>query len=157
MNRGPSLFDHQQRRSFGTATKQLVRRTDPVTSIEAACSIDTTELEGRVYRVIESFGSKGCIANDVEARLPNHASHTITPRFRPLLDKGLIEETGEKRLGRYGRQQRVVRVYTGATPPAKKDKKKTINVMPINRAIDVLERGGSIAVAIKLLKEAIAK
>jgi len=103
------LFTPRPQPQFGTEPYKMVRRTDPVTSVDAACSVKTSELESLVYEAIKTFGHKGCIANDVEALFPNRAPHSISPRFKPLKDKGLIVETGEKRMGRYGKNQIVVR------------------------------------------------
>jgi hypothetical protein len=43
-----SFFD----RIFGTAPQEMVRNTDPDTSVNAANSIDSTQLEAMVYEVI---------------------------------------------------------------------------------------------------------
>ena len=148
------LFEGRQK-SFGTEPYKLVRSNDPETSVEAACGIDTTDLERKVYEVVASFGRNGCIANDVEARLLSHASHTITPRFRPLLNKGLIEETGEKRVGIYGRNQRVVRVREGEPPAVKKaPERKSIKVNDICAVINMIS-SGNIDGATSLLQDMI--
>lgn len=87
----------------------MARRTDPETSHDAAKSINTTRLEAEVLAAIRTFGDKGCIADEIEARLPHLQWCTLTPRFKPLLEKGLIEDTGDKRTGMSKRAQRVVR------------------------------------------------
>lgn len=99
----------QQEFKFGTPAHKLVRRTDPDTSYDAAETVDTTKLETLVYQAVKSFGAAGCIADDVVEMYPQHGVQTLTPRFRPLLAKGLIEDTGERRVGRCRRKQRVVR------------------------------------------------
>jgi hypothetical protein len=99
---------------FGTLWRKLVRRNDPVTSHEAAKSVDTTKLEALVYEVIRSH-PQGCIADDVERAIPQHRSNTVTPRFAPLIRKGFIEVTGEKRLASSGRMQRVMRATQTTT------------------------------------------
>lgn len=101
------IFD--QPKSFGTPPKHMVRRTDPGTSIEAACAIDSAGVEEIVYNTIKSFGDKGCIGDDVHGALPHMGIQTLSPRYKPLLKKGLIEETGEKRKALSGRNQRVIR------------------------------------------------
>ena len=88
---------------------KLFRRTDPHTSVLAAASIDASELENVVYEAIKGFGNGGCISDDVCRVLNPLPYNTITPRYRKLLDKGLIEATGETRKAKSGRSQRVMR------------------------------------------------
>jgi hypothetical protein len=96
-------------RIFGTHPKKLVRTDDPDTSHAAANSVDTSELESMVYEVISKYPD-GCIADDVERELAHLRSHSITPRFAPLMRKGFIFDTGERRMASSGRSQRVVKV-----------------------------------------------
>ena len=98
--------------AWGTMWKKLVRKNDPITSIEAAEVIDTTRLERVVYDVVASYPN-GCIQDQVLASLPDLAYSSVTSRFSALLRKGLIEDTGETRRGRSGRNQRVLKVTTG--------------------------------------------
>ena len=86
----------------------LARATDPETSKEAAQSVDTTKLEQIVLDTIRSF-PQGCISQDVESELAQYRASSITPRYRPLMKKGLIMDTGEKRPGFSGRNQRVMK------------------------------------------------
>ena len=62
-----------------------------------------------VYEVISKYPD-GCIADDVERELAHLRSHSITPRFAPLMRKGFIFDTGERRMASSGRSQRVVKV-----------------------------------------------
>jgi hypothetical protein len=94
-------------RLFGTDPHKLVRLNDPSTSHEAAQAVDTTKLERIVYEAIQSF-PEGCISDEVLEALPNYRYSSITPRYKALLEKGLIEITGTKE-GRSGRNQRVMR------------------------------------------------
>jgi hypothetical protein len=89
----------------------LARNTDPDTSHDAAESIDTTALEQIVYEVIKQFPN-GCIGDDVVKMLPQFGIQTISPRYAPLIRKGWIVDTGEKRQARSGRSQRVMKVIT---------------------------------------------
>jgi hypothetical protein len=41
---------------------------------------------------------------------PNHGVQTISPRFAPLMRKGFIYDTGERRKASSGRSQRVMKV-----------------------------------------------
>lgn len=86
----------------------LARNSDPATSHEAAASVDATKMEEIVYAAIKSFGSAGCISDDVLQALSGYAYGTITPRYRPLISKNLVEITGERRKGNSGRSQRVM-------------------------------------------------
>lgn len=95
---------------FGTDSKYLVRTDDPDTSHLAAKSVDTTKLENLVYLAIRGYGTYGCISDQVRDRFPNLPYSSITARYRALLDKGYIEDTGERRKGNSGRSQRVMRV-----------------------------------------------
>jgi hypothetical protein len=78
------------------------------TSREAFESVDVSELERRVLAAIERFGVAGCISDEVQDMLPLLAYSSVTARFRALLDKGLVVDTGARRPGRSGRRQRVM-------------------------------------------------
>ena len=84
----------------------LHRREGPDTSTDAAYSIDPTRLERTVYRVIHSFGKEGCISDEVRAQLPHLAYSSVTARYRKLLDRRHILDTGHRRPGKSGRGQR---------------------------------------------------
>ena len=92
---------------FGTPAFKLVRKEDPVTSHEAALTVDTTKLEQMVYEAIRGF-PEGCISDQVLELFPQYPYSSITGRYKALLDKGFIEITGT-RLGRSGKKQRVMR------------------------------------------------
>ena len=95
-------------RFFGTEPKMLVRTTDPDTSMDAAEKVDTTRLEQLVYEAIAKHPN-GCTSEEVMAHFPNHGIQTISPRYAPLIRKGFIEDTGERRKAKNGRSQRVLR------------------------------------------------
>ena len=86
----------------------FARKTDPQTSKEAAKTVDVNKMEQLVLDVIKSFPN-GCISQDVESALAQYRASSITPRYRPLMKKGLIVDTGEKRPGFSGRNQRVMK------------------------------------------------
>ena len=92
---------------FGTIWKKLVRRNDPQTSQEAAKSVNTTTMEQIVYEVIAQY-PQGCIQDEVLAQLMSYPYSTVTARFKALLDKGYIIDTGLTRPGKSGRKQRVL-------------------------------------------------
>lgn len=95
--------------NFGTDPSILHRSNSSDTSIEAAYNVDTSRLEREVYLVIKSFGKRGCISDEVRARFPYHPYSSITARYRALLDKHFIEDTGVRMPGTSGRNQRVMR------------------------------------------------
>lgn len=86
----------------------LRRNSDPDTSHEAAEQIPATELEALVLDRIQMF-PEGCIADDILQRMPLIGYNTVTPRFSALLRKGYIIDTGERRVGKSGRRQRVMK------------------------------------------------
>ena len=94
---------------FGTFWQALVRKTDPVTSIDAAESVNTIKMEQLVYDTIADFPD-GCIQDQVLQRLHKYPYSSVTARFRGLLDKGYIVDTGETRPGLSGRQQRILKI-----------------------------------------------
>jgi hypothetical protein len=89
----------------------LARATDPGTSHEAAASFDPTDLEQVVLGAV-MLHTNGAIQDDVLGVLEpqGYKYGTITPRFRSLLNKGLLVPTGEKRKAKSGRSQRVLKV-----------------------------------------------
>ena len=93
---------------FGSNPKHLARASDPDTSHAAAATVDTTRLETLVYEAICKY-KDGCISDDIERDLAYLRSHSITPRFAPLIRKGFIVDTGERRIASSGKGQRVVK------------------------------------------------
>ena len=95
-----------------TDAHKLYRRGDPDTSREAAEKVPATRLEKMVLDVIARF-PQGVISDDVrricaeEHGVTSYSS--ITPRYKALEEKGLIEFDG-KRAGRSGRNQRIMRI-----------------------------------------------
>ncbi len=61
-----------------------------------------------VFNTIRSFGPLGCTSDDVRAQHPNRPYSSITARYKALLDKGYIVDTGGRRAGRSGRMMRVM-------------------------------------------------
>lgn len=99
----PDLFPE-----FGTHPGELVRTEDPDTSHEAAQKVDTARLEKMVYEVIAKYPN-GVTGDEIMKHFPDHGVQTISPRYAPLIRKGFIEDTGERRKGSSGRSQRVMR------------------------------------------------
>jgi len=94
---------------FGTEIRKLVRKNDPDTSHESAKSVNTVSLEQKVFEAIQSYGEKGCISDDLLAKFNHLPYSSVTARYRALMIKKLIEDTGERRNGRSGKPQRVMR------------------------------------------------
>ena len=102
----------QQELSFGTDPQKLVRTEDPDTSHASANAVDTTKLEALVYEAIKKYGDRGCISDQIRALYPAYPYSSITARYRALLDKGFIIDTGERRQGQSGRSQRVMKAQS---------------------------------------------
>ena len=102
----------------------MARTDDPDTSHDAAYTLDATALEALVFDVIRGFPD-GCISDQVVQMMPDYRVDTISPRYAALLRKGYIIDTGERRPGRSGRSQRVMRVVMrGDIQPAAKPRTK---------------------------------
>ena len=93
---------------FDTQAYKLARRDDPATSHAAAESVNVSGMAKIVYDTICSFGDRGCIADHVCDALPEYRYNTITPRFKALIEKGLVIVDDRKIKGGSGREQRVM-------------------------------------------------
>ncbi len=78
------------------------RNVDPLTSKEAAESINATHLEKIVLDAITRSGSRGMTSEEAAAAVEMELG-SITPRFSPLEEKGLIRRTAARRAGKSGR------------------------------------------------------
>lgn len=99
------MNEHQQHET-GAA-----RNTDPQTSHEAAASVDATRLEAKVVGAIGAAADGLTITETAE--ILNISPWSISPRFKPLVRKGLIHDSGEKRVGATGRKHIVWKVGPG--------------------------------------------
>jgi len=102
------LFNMMGLPAFGTIPKFLVRKDAPDTSKEASVSVDTKSLEKIVWEVIRSHPD-GCISDEVLAELNHLPYSSVTARYQALLRKKLIIDTGDRRNGRSGKPQRVMK------------------------------------------------
>lgn len=84
---------------------KMYRTSDPVTSKEAAESLDVNAMERIVLQAIESFGADGCISDQVQDKLAGYGYSTVTARYKPLKEKGLVIVDDRKKKGRSGRGQ----------------------------------------------------
>lgn len=107
------LFDYQPPKppppAYGTEPHKLARVEPPGTSKAAAASLDTTALERMVHRAIAKRAAAGAIADEILDDFPGFAYSSITARFSALERKGLIACGPDRRKGRSGRGQRVMR------------------------------------------------
>ena len=99
---------HNLEHIFGTLPKFLYRKEAPQTSVQAAHAVDSKTMEKLVYEVIRSHPD-GCISDDVLAELRTLPYGSITGRYAALKRKKLIYVTDEKRIGRAGKPQLVMR------------------------------------------------
>jgi len=93
---------------FNTPAYKLARSRDPSTSHDAADKLDVSKMERVVLAAITSFGSSGCISDDVLRILPAYRYSTITARYKQLKEKGLVFVDTRKRRGESGRQQLIM-------------------------------------------------
>lgn len=98
--------------TIGTDAALLHRADASDTSVQAAYSVPTASLEARVLAEIRAAGRKGITQDELIDALPGVKYPSLTARFSALLRNGLIVDTGERREGRSGRNQRVL-VATG--------------------------------------------
>ena len=73
----------------------LARRTDPDTSHVAALTVDANRLEGLVVALLERHPD-GLIVKEI-AVLLDIDKWSISPRMKPLEEKGLVQRTADRR------------------------------------------------------------
>jgi predicted transcriptional regulator len=88
-------------------TTAYARASDLETSHEAAVSISATELEVVVLEALREFPN-GATSYQIAAKL-RYSLVTVSPRLRPLVSKGLVEDTGRRERGPSGRMRTVWR------------------------------------------------
>lgn len=92
-----------------TPTRFLHRSDAADTSIAAAKNIEATRLEALVLDAIRNAGNLGVTADELLAMFPEHSYSSITARPAALKRKNLIYDSGERRSGRSGRSQAVLK------------------------------------------------
>lgn len=92
-----------------TLPEMLHRHHATDTSIEAAESIDTTRLEQMILEDIKLSGVWGMTQDDLLKMHPRLSYSSVTSRPAALKRKGLIYDSGERRLGNSGRRQAVLK------------------------------------------------
>jgi hypothetical protein len=87
----------------------LYRNGAPDTSVKAALSLNVTHLEQMVYEAIRDAGHQGMTADELLQLFPDYSYSSITARPASLKRQGLVIDTGERRPGRSGRPQAVLK------------------------------------------------
>jgi predicted ArsR family transcriptional regulator len=88
-------------------TVAYARGRDPATSHAAAESIRLSDLESTVLIELRKF-SDGATSYALAESL-GMSLVTVSPRLRPLVNKGLVEDSGRREVGSSGRSQTVWR------------------------------------------------
>jgi hypothetical protein len=83
------------------------RADDPDTSKDAGASISTAELEAIVLDLLVEIGPS--TTHELAAEAGIHLV-SISPRMAPLRRKGLVEDSGERRVGASNRKSIVWRL-----------------------------------------------
>ena len=81
----------------------LHRDKDPETSVHAAAKVDTTWLEYVVLECLLKLGDKGATTEEL-ANILKIERVTVSPRLRPLCNKGFVQESDLRRVGKSGRK-----------------------------------------------------
>jgi hypothetical protein len=87
----------------------LYRNGAPDTSVKAALLLNVTHLEQMVYDAIRDAGHQGMTADELLQLFPDYSYSSITARPASLKRQGLVIDTGERRPGRSGRPQAVLK------------------------------------------------
>lgn len=83
--------------SFGTEPHKLHRKDAPDTSVAAAHKVDTATDEEKVYKIICGY-PKGLTLKDL-AFIMNKQNNAISGRITALLQKNMVEDSGDRRDG----------------------------------------------------------
>jgi len=78
------------------------RQNDPQTAKDAAKSVEASRLQRIFLETLRRYGPS--TAEEVSERT-HILLNSISPRTAPLVKKGLIRDSGERRAGRSGRKQ----------------------------------------------------
>lgn len=95
----------------GGLRNAVARHSDPETSQDAARSVEgseATRMEAKVVATLQQTYS-GMTTHEI-AQYTGLSLVSVSPRIRPLCRKGLIEDSGERRMGASGRTSIVWRV-----------------------------------------------
>jgi len=90
------------------ASLRLVRTGATDTSVAAADSINVSKLEEVILKAIREAGERGLTADELRSQFPSLSYSSVTARPASLKEKGLIVDSGRRRIGKSGRQQAVL-------------------------------------------------
>lgn len=76
------------------------RRTDPTTSRAAATSVKTKTLQ---KMILEALKEVGPMTTEELAAVLQETIVTVSPRMRPLVNLGLVKDSGQTRANNSGR------------------------------------------------------
>ena len=96
------------------STDAYTRSSDPQTSHDAAERVKTTRLESLVYKTLKECGQPMtalCVSRKIGID-----KWSISPRFKPLEDKGLIERAGTMTVLNSGGNPRKLNAWKVTTP-----------------------------------------
>lgn len=85
-------------------TEAWARRRDPRTSHEAAESIRLTHMERKVCECYKASYPLALTSGEVANRL-GWERDSVSPRIRPLVRKGLLEDSGRRKVAPSGRRR----------------------------------------------------
>lgn len=106
------LFGEHDELRPPTPVKHLSRTENPATSKQAAASIEVTALEALVLRQIREAGPWGMTQDELLEANPHLSYSSVTARPAALKRRGLVVDSGSKRVGRSGRKQTVLVAVT---------------------------------------------
>ncbi len=75
------------------------RATDPITAYDAAQQLTVARVEMVVLERLRELRDTGATSDEM-ASLTGIDRVSVSPRFRPLVKKGLVEPSAERRMGR---------------------------------------------------------
>ena len=94
---------------FKWCSKAHARRNDPATSKEAASSLSAevlTKVEVAILGALRDAGDEGCTTREI-AEVTGIDWGTITPRLKPMEEKGAVMRTDKLRMNPSGRRSLV--------------------------------------------------
>lgn len=80
---------------FDDDSGAYARYSDPDTSWEAAAKVPVSEREARVLGALKAAGASGLTTHEIED-VTGLAAGTVTPRMKPLEEKGLVVRIGTR-------------------------------------------------------------
>lgn len=107
------------REDIDRAADKLARKTDPNTSHKAARSQrpqKLTAIRNLVYCTLKGVGKEGLTHEELCARLPTIPASSVRTRCRELVEQGLVQDSGQRRPTRHGRESIIWRLTEEGNP-----------------------------------------